>query len=75
VIVSPWYLTWLIPFAAAEADRRWQDLILQITLVSAPSRCVPLLWLVLPLCQGVGLLALLVWMRMPALIKATPADA
>lgn len=60
-VLEPWYLTWLIPFAAVEADRRYQRLVLALTLCAAPSMGLWRMYLVLPLCQVIGLITLLLW--------------
>lgn len=64
-VLAPWYLCWLLPFVAREEDRRWQVLVLAITLVGSVALGIPRLVLLLPACQLAGLLALLLWMAPP----------
>jgi hypothetical protein len=61
VVYAPWYVTWLLPFAAVLHDRRWQALVLGISVVAAPSLGIPALWIVLPLTQVAALIALALW--------------
>jgi hypothetical protein len=69
-VLAPWYLTWLVPFAAVQRDRRWQVLVLGMTVAAAPAHGAPGLWLVLPACQVVGLAALLRWTWGRALLES-----
>ena len=59
----PWYVTWLLPFAAVVDDRRWQRLVLGMSVVAAPSVGIPLLWIVLPVAQLAALIALAAWAK------------
>jgi alpha-1,6-mannosyltransferase len=70
-VLAPWYFTWLLPFAAAQANRRWQELVLLMTLSAAPGFGIPFLWLTMPIMQVLGLIALFRWARSGAAL--TPA--
>jgi hypothetical protein len=68
-MLAPWYFTWLLPFAAVQPNRRWQELVLLMTLTSAPAYGVPYLWLTMPVMQIVGLIALYRWARSGAALE------
>jgi len=72
---APWYVTWILPFAAVVTERRWQLLALGMTVVAAPALSVPLLWFVLPLSQLAASWALLRWTREPRPSAETALEA
>jgi hypothetical protein len=59
VILAPWYLTWLVPFAAVQTDRRWQGVALAAAVAGAPSHGVQGLWPILAVLQVAGVLFIL----------------
>lgn len=60
-VLVPWYLTWIVPFAALQLERRWQVLTLGLSVVAAPALGVKGMWVLLPLCQIAGLIAVFRW--------------
>jgi alpha-1,6-mannosyltransferase len=59
--ITSWYLAWVVPFAAVQKDRRWQDLTLAVTVAGAPAFGFGGLWLLLAASQAAVLVALWRW--------------
>lgn len=58
---APWYMVWILPFAAVQVHEHWRALALVITAMAAPVCQIPGMWLVLAALQLVGLIALVRW--------------
>lgn len=61
VVMAPWYLTWMVPFAAV-LGRRSQVLALAATLAAAPAFGGPWLWLTMPFVQFAAFVSVTRWM-------------
>lgn len=75
-ILAPWYVTWLVPFAATRTEAKWQNLALGMTLLATLTHTVSGFWVVLAVAQVLGLVALARWdwwSQSPAL--AAPSEA
>jgi alpha-1,6-mannosyltransferase len=60
-ILAPWYITWMVPFAATQTESKWQNLTLGMTLLATLTHTVFGLWVVLAVAQILGLVALARW--------------
>jgi alpha-1,6-mannosyltransferase len=61
VVMAPWYLAWMLPFAAV-LGRRWQVFALAATLAAMPAFGGPWLWMVLPFVQIAGIVMVSFWL-------------
>ena len=68
---AAWYLPWTLPFVAVQRETRWQVFILGLTVVCAPAHGPAPLWLLLPIGQVAGLVALCKW-SVPKVFAAGP---
>jgi hypothetical protein len=71
-VFCPWYLTWILPFAAVQADRTTQPAALGLTVLAAPLMGIPWAWLGLPLIQLAGLVTIAAWVRGGRILNRTP---
>jgi len=70
---APWYMVWLLPFAAVQVHEHWRALALVITALAAPVCLIPGMWVVLSALQLVGLIALYRWR--PWSVLTVPGEA
>jgi hypothetical protein len=60
-VLLPWYVTWILPFAAVEKDVRWQHLTLAVTGVSSLALGAAGMNVLLAVCQVAVVVAVLRW--------------